>query len=190
MTWRFWPALFVVNSISKRIYNLLPLPLCKQSSWLNKWLGDRLESTLLLEWFLPMKTQYPSKGPTDQRFVQDGAVGGDRVLSLLHHGHLSAVIWAVRQAVDRAALGAGADGHGGQRVGALHAVDCACAQHVLLHVLEVEVRWAKTAKSRSVIKEQSVTVSLHSVCYIHPGEPVRCTSTNNGGEKAAASNRE
>lgn len=70
--------------------------------------------------------------------MQDGAVGGDRVLSLLHHGHLPAVVGAVCQAVDRAALGAGTDGHGWQRVGALHAVDCAGAQHVLLHILVEE----------------------------------------------------
>lgn len=46
---------------------------------------------------------------TDQGLVQDGAVGGDGVLSLLHHGHFPAVVRAVCQAVDRAALGAGAD---------------------------------------------------------------------------------
>ena len=68
--------------------------------------------------------------------MQDGAVGGDGVLALLHHGHLPAVVRAVGQAVDGAALGAGADGHGGQRVGALHAVHGAGAQHVLLRILE------------------------------------------------------
>lgn len=68
--------------------------------------------------------------------MQDGAIGGDGVLSLLHHGHLPTVIGAVCQTVDRATLGAGADGHGWQRVRALHAVDCAGAQHVLLHILE------------------------------------------------------
>lgn len=67
--------------------------------------------------------------------MQDGAVGGDGVLSLLHHGHLSAVIGAVCQAVDRTALGAGADRHRRQRVGALHAINSAGAQHVLLHIL-------------------------------------------------------
>lgn len=46
---------------------------------------------------------------TDQGLVQDGAVGGDGVLSFLHHGHLPAVVRAVCQAVDRAALGAGTD---------------------------------------------------------------------------------
>lgn len=46
---------------------------------------------------------------TDQGLVQDGAVGGDGVLSFLHHGHLPAVVRTVCQAVDRAALGAGTD---------------------------------------------------------------------------------
>lgn len=73
---------------------------------------------------------------SDQRFVQDGAVGGDCVLALLHHGHLAAVVRAVGQAVDGAALGAGADRHGRQGVGALHAVHCAGAQHVPFHILE------------------------------------------------------
>lgn len=80
--------------------------------------------------------------------MQDGAVGGDGVLSLLHHGHLPAVVRAVCQAVDRAALGAGADGHGRQRVGALHAVDCAGAQHILLPVLgeQKEEVWSKRSR--------------------------------------------
>lgn len=75
---------------------------------------------------------------TDQGLVQDGAVRGDGVLSLLHHGHLPAVVRAVCQAVDWAALGAGTDWHGWQRVGAFHAVDCAGAQHILLHILTVK----------------------------------------------------
>lgn len=68
--------------------------------------------------------------------VDDGAVGGDGVLALLHHGHLAAaVVGGVGQTVDRAALRTGRDGHTGHRLGALHAVDCACAQQVLLHLL-------------------------------------------------------
>lgn len=73
---------------------------------------------------------------TYRRSVYDGAVGGDRVLSLLHHGHLAtAVVRGVGQAVDRAALGAGRDGHAGHRLRALHAVDRARVQQVLLHLL-------------------------------------------------------
>lgn len=67
--------------------------------------------------------------------MQDRAVRGDGVLPLLHHCHLPAVVGAVRQAVHGAALGAGTDGHGGQRVGALHAVHRASAQHIVLYVL-------------------------------------------------------
>jgi len=40
--------------------------------------------------------------------VDDGAVGGDGVLALLHHGHLvAAVVRGVGQTVDGAALRAG-----------------------------------------------------------------------------------
>lgn len=43
------------------------------------------------------------RGPVD-----DGAVGGDGVLALLHHGHLAAaVVGGVGQTVDRAALRTG-----------------------------------------------------------------------------------
>lgn len=75
------------------------------------------------------------RGPVD-----DGAVGGDRVLALLHHGHLAAaVIGGVCQTVDRAALRTGRDGHTGHGLGALHAVDCACPQQVLLHLLKTDL---------------------------------------------------
>lgn len=75
--------------------------------------------------------------------MDDGAVGGDGVLALLHDGQLAAaVVGTVRQAVDGAALGAGRDGHTGNGLGALHAVHRTgtSLQQVLLHLLEGENR--------------------------------------------------
>lgn len=58
------------------------------------------------------------------------------MLALLHHGHLAAaVVRCVGQTVDGAALGTGGDGHTGDRLGALHAVDRSRPQQVLLHLL-------------------------------------------------------
>ncbi len=73
--------------------------------------------------------------------VNDGAVRRDCLLSLLHHGHLSTVIGAIGQAVDWGALGAGADGHRGHRLRALHTVHCARLQEVLLCFLHTQTRW-------------------------------------------------
>lgn len=98
-----------------------------------------------------------------QRFVQHWAVRGHRMLALLHHDHLSAVVRAVREAVHRRALGAGADGHGRQRVGALHAVHRTRPQHVLLHVLQtpegIKHKWDGA-------QLEITSATEHDVCFI------------------------
>lgn len=56
----------------------------------------------------PEEASWMSGELTYRGSVDDGAVGGDRVLALLHHGHLvAAVVGGVGEAVDRAALRAG-----------------------------------------------------------------------------------
>lgn len=89
---------------------------------------------------LKRRTNQDSEGRSVGRYrwtVDDGAVGGDGVFPLLHHGHLAAtVIRGVGQTVDGAALRTGRDGHAGNGLGALHAVDCARPQQILLHLLE------------------------------------------------------
>ena len=62
--------------------------------------------------------------------VDDGAVGHDRVVSL-HHVQLALVVACLRQAVDGAALGAGADGHAGDGLVTAHAVHRACPAHAV-----------------------------------------------------------
>lgn len=62
--------------------------------------------------------------------MNDGAVGHDCVVSL-HHVQFALVISGVGQAVDRAALGAGADRHTGDRLVTANAAHCACPATVL-----------------------------------------------------------
>ena len=68
--------------------------------------------------------------------MNDRAVGHDCVVSLHQVQFTLVVLSGIRQAVDRAALRAGADGHTGDGLTAAHAVHCASPPNVVFWLLQ------------------------------------------------------
>lgn len=88
--------------------------------------------------------------------MYDRTVGHDRVVSL--DVQLTLVIAGVCQAVDRAALGARADRHTGDRLVASHTVHCPRPAHVVFWLL-------KTHDSNEVttMVENHIETCLHNI---------------------------
>lgn len=68
--------------------------------------------------------------------MYDGAVGHDCVVPLQQVQLTLVVLSSIRQAIDRAALRAGADGHARYGLAATHTVHCACMTCNLLRLLQ------------------------------------------------------
>lgn len=87
--------------------------------------------------------------------MYDGAVGHDRVVSFHQVELAAAVLGCFIQTVDRAALGAGADGHAGDGLITADAVHCSCPTSAGLQLLKTERKEAtrETARARGRDRE-------------------------------------
>lgn len=88
-------------------------------------------------------------GFTHRFEVYDGAVGHDCVVSLHQVQLAAAVLGRLVQAVDRAALGAGADGHAGDGLIAADTVHRSCPTSARLQLLEHREREAARERERT-----------------------------------------
>lgn len=77
--------------------------------------------------------------------MDDGAVGHDSMISLHQVQLTAAVLSCFVQTVDRAALGAGADGHAGDGLITANAVYCSGSTSARLQLLE---KWRKEQRGR------------------------------------------